>query len=105
MCLEHAPAIQRALGISGVRAEVSAWRSHDAQIDLLIDRADGVITVCEMKFTAAPFRIDKRYATELREKLAGFRDHTKTKKALQLVFVTSYGLEQNPYSDELVDQG
>lgn len=104
LCLEHAPAIQRALGISGVRAEVSAWRSHDAQIDLLIDRADGVITVCEMKFTAAPFRIDKRYATELREKLARFRDHTKTKKALQLVFVTSYGLEQNPYSDELVDQ-
>ena len=103
MCLRHVSAIERALGISGVRSEVSAWLHQDAQIDLLLDRADGVITVCEIKFTDQPFEIQKRYAEELRQKLDRFRRITKTKKSVHLVFITPYGLEKNRHSNELVD--
>jgi len=103
VCLRHVHRIERALGISGVRSEVSAWLHKDAQIDLLIDRADGVITVCEIKFTDQPFEIQKRYAEELRQKLDCFRRVTKTRKSVRLVFVTPYGLVANRHSTDLVD--
>lgn len=103
LCLKHVDAIERALGISGVRTTASAWLEDDAQIDLLIDRADDVISVCEMKFTDAPFVITKQYAAALRRKIDAFRRHTKTRKATHLVFVTSYGVRDGAHASELVD--
>lgn len=111
MCLKHVAAIERALGISGVRTEASSWqhrarKSSDdgAQIDLLIDRADDVISVCELKHTINPFTITKAYATELRRKLAVFQRETRTRKNVQLVLVTTAGIAPNSYSRELVDR-
>lgn len=103
LCRKHAPALQRALGISGVAAEVGGWVHPEAQIDLLMDRADGVISVCEMKFTEGPFTITKSYADQLRRKLQVFREATRTRKALHLVFVTSYGVTENRWARELMD--
>ncbi|MEZ6058950.1 MAG: ATP-binding protein [Planctomycetaceae bacterium] len=109
LCLKHVPQIKAALGISGVLTEEASWhyRAADdsqqgAQIDLLIDRNDQCINVCEMKFSEAPFTIDKRYAAELRRKLAVFRERSKTNKSIFLTMVTSAGLRQNQYSRELV---
>ena len=104
LCLKHADAIQHALGISGVRVETSAWLHPKARIDLVLDRADDVVTLCEMKFTDAPFTITARYADELRNKLAVFREATGTRKALRLVLVTSYGVNENAHARELVDE-
>jgi hypothetical protein len=70
---------------------------------MLIDRADDVISVCEMKFTDEPFVITKKYADEIRNKVAVFRDQTGTKKTIHLVFVTSYGLLDNRYAREIAD--
>jgi hypothetical protein len=109
VCLEHIPAIQHALGISGVQVEASPWHHRGAdggagaQIDLLLDRADNVISVCEMKFTEGPFAVDKRYAEDLRRKLAVFREETGTRKALRLVLVSARGLRRSRWSDSLVD--
>jgi hypothetical protein len=70
MCLKHLPQIKRALGIAGVYCEESIWKVRGnedqagAQIDLLIDRADHCISVCEMKFSATEFSIDKKYANQ-----------------------------------------
>ena len=108
VCLKHARQIKRALGIEAVETLESAWRaagSRDeagAQIDLLIDRKDVTINLCEMKFSEAEFVIDKRYAAELRSKRDVFRRQSKTRKALLLTMVTTYGVRQNPYRDELV---
>ena len=55
-----------------------------------------------MKFSEAEFVIDKRYAAELRSKRDVFRRQSKTRKALLLTMVTTYGVRQNPYRDELV---
>ncbi len=109
LCLSHVFQIKKALGISGVLTEEAAWqftpsspRDQGAQIDLLIDRNDQTINICEMKFTEARFVIDKRYAADLQNKLTVFRQRTKTNKALFLTMVTSAGVKTNNYSQNLV---
>ena len=106
VCLDHVAQIKKALGISGIQAEQAAWRGatedKGAQIDLLIDRRDHVITICECKFPLDRYTINKEYADQLRAKLSVFKEVSKTKKAVHLAFVSSYGLHPNSYSDLLV---
>lgn len=68
------------------------------QIDLIIDRRDRVINLCEMKFSLSEYAIDKDYDEKLRKRIEIFRKNSKTKKAVQIVFVTTYGVESNQYS-------
>jgi hypothetical protein len=111
ICLKHISSIKSALGIDGVETEESVWRhaaidrdsGRGAQIDLVIDRKDQSINLCEMKFADADFIIDKRYAAELRNKRSLFRQVTGTRKALLLTFVTTYGVRDNAHRRELVD--
>ena len=106
VCLAHIKEIKQGLGISGVQTATSSWISRvskkGAQVDLVIDRRDQVITICEMKFSMNHFAIDKSYADELRNKIGVFREETKTRKAIFLCFVTTYGLTKNSYSAALV---
>jgi len=98
VCLLHLSQIKKALGISGVQTSVANWQSPEAQIDLLIDRKDQVINLCEMKFSINAYSINKKYSENLRNKLGSFRQASQTKKALFLTFITTYGLAQNKYS-------
>ncbi|MEM8523862.1 MAG: ATP-binding protein [Bacteroidota bacterium] len=98
VCLHHIPQIKRALGISGVQTSTSGWQSKEAQIDLVLDRKDQVINLCEMKFSLHPFAIDKKYAENLRNKMGNFREATQTNKALFLTFISTYGVKKNKYS-------
>ena len=101
ICLSHIPQIKSKLGISGVSTRVTAWRSRDAkpgaQIDLVIDRADGVINLCEMKYTLHPYTITKDDDDALLRKRQVFAGETQTRKALHTTMVTTYGLTQNGY--------
>lgn len=108
LCLLHQPQIRKALGIVGVLSECCAWhhRADDmcpdgAQIDLLFDRADNVINICECKYTAEPFRIDKEYDAKLAQKVGVFREVTKTRKSIHLTLITSSGLIRNEYSSRV----
>lgn len=105
VCLAHVKEIKQALGISGVQTNTSSWISNSrpgAQIDLLIDRRDHVINICEMKFSINNFTIDKKYADELRNKMGIFKEEVKTKKSLYLTIITTFGLHKNQYSMSLV---
>ncbi len=106
VCLHHLREIKHALGISGVFTNTSTWYSMDktakAQIDLLIDRRDGIINICEMKFSMKPYVIDKKYAEELRHKIETFREQTKTSKSTFLTLITAFGMQKNEYSNMLV---
>ncbi|MCS7036099.1 MAG: ATP-binding protein [Saprospiraceae bacterium] len=106
VCLQHVEQIKKALGVSGVITRSSAWTGADgdrkAQVDLVIDRRDGVINLCEIKFSTGLFSIDKRYAEELREKVALFKRITGTKKAVFLTFITTFGLASTPHTGGLV---
>ncbi len=98
VCLNHVPQIKKALGISGVDSTEYAWRNSNAQIDLVIDRADSVINLCEVKFSAKEYSIDDGYAKNLRNKIEEFRNETKTRKAVHLTFITASGLVHNSHS-------
>ena len=101
LCLMHMSNIRKALGISGVLTEIYSWRSKTcepgAQIDLVIDRADGVINLCEMKYASSEYNIDKEYDMNLRNKKAAFSAETRTRKAAHLTMITTYGLKRNMY--------
>jgi hypothetical protein len=100
--LLHLPQIKQALGISGVLTEASSWRSKKAdpgvQIDLVLDRGDSIINLCEMKYSSDTYVIDKQYSKKLREKRTAFLLETGTRKAAHTTLVTTYGLSRNEYS-------
>ena len=104
LCLDHIRQIKKKLGIGGVISEESSWFTRGdefeqgAQIDLLIERKDRVINICEMKFSNDVFAIDKDYDAELRNKITVFRNATGTKSNLVLTMVTTYGVKRNMYS-------
>lgn len=106
VCISHLPQIKKALGISGIHSTSYAWRSSTvkdgAQVDLIIDRRDQVINLCEMKFSINNFAIDSKYAEELRNKIGVFTAETKTRKSVFITMVTTYGLQVNSNSVGLV---
>ena len=110
LCLLHSRQIKDVLGISGVISSEYSWRvdgngeERGAQIDLLIDRSDGVINLCEMKFSNSPFRIDAKYDAVLQNKLARFIESTHTSKAVRITMITTKGLVRNSYADEIQNQ-
>jgi len=99
ICMKYSHLLKKALGIENVYSESSVWRSNPdkgqpgAQIDLLIDRRDQCINVCEIKFSMDDFVITKSYAKELEQKLKIFRERTKTRKSIFLTMVTTYGVK------------
>ena len=99
ICLSHLAQIKNKLGISGVFTTISSWRSTNSeqgvQIDLIIDRRDNIINLCEMKFSINPYVINKKYANELRDKVGIFKAETKTRKSVFLTMITTYGVKQN----------
>ena len=108
VCLLHVRQIKAALGVSGVLTEECAWRSRGAepgaQIDLLIDRRDGVVNVCEMKYSGRAFAIDAAYEQTLRNKLAVFAEEVSLNKALHLTMVTVHGLVRNAHAGIVVNE-
>ncbi|MCE7926761.1 MAG: ATPase [Haliscomenobacteraceae bacterium CHB4] len=106
VCLDHIPQIKKALGIQGVLSKEATWKggteTQSAQIDLLIDRRDQVINLCEAKFSLGKFAIDKSGAEQLRNKINVFKTVSKTKKAVFLTMITTHGLEKNQYAAALV---
>ena len=103
LILQHIREIKNALGISGVVTTAYSWRSEDAedgsQIDLIIDRKDGMINLCEIKFSQDKFVIQKNYEENLRHKIVTFQEETNTKKAINLILFTTYGLKNNKHAE------
>lgn len=110
LCIKHIDKIKEALGISGVQTSVNSFLhkknkvyEKGFQIDLLIDRKDDVINICEMKFYAEEFSISSDYAKNLRTKKEGLKAVTGTKKMIHFTFITSFGVLENQNKTDLVD--
>jgi hypothetical protein len=103
VCLIHVSQIKSALGIAGVESFEYSWKSKKkeggAQIDLLIDRADNVINLCEMKCTDKEFEISLNYRDNLINKVRTFIEEVHTSKAVHITLITSNGFKKNKYSD------
>jgi uncharacterized protein len=109
ICLKHLPQIKKALGISGIYAEASAFAytgnkdEKGFQIDLVLDRKDQTINLFEFKFYNAALTLDKSDATALRERKETFRQVSKTSKHIFLSFLTTFGVKMNENTLGLVD--
>lgn len=108
LCLWHIPQIRAALGISGVLTDVYSWRAKcgepgekPVQIDMLLDRGDNMIDLCEMKFSGGEYELDAAENRKLAERAETFRRQTKTRKGVRVVMVTSFGLKHNKYSGNI----
>ena len=112
VCLWHVDQIKMKLGISGVLTEEYAWRClpdkktkrKGVQIDLLIDRSDGIIDLCEMKYSKKEYAITGDYEQELIEKKATFAEVTATSSAVHTVMVTTNGLVHNAFVGEIQNE-
>jgi hypothetical protein len=104
ICMDHAFSLKKALKIEGIVSTAHSWHSNStdemkgAQVDLLIDRADGIINLCEIKFSNSPFVISSDYIKKLRLKVSSFQFFTKTRKTIFPTMITSYGLVENKHS-------
>ena len=109
ICFKHIEAIKQALGITGVKTEISSFRHSGnedfpgIQIDLLIDREDRTINICEIKFYNDTYTITKEYASKLRSRRTTFKVLSKTKKNILNTMVTTYGLAENQYKYGTID--
>jgi len=107
ICFTHTKAIKSTLGIAAVYTKVSSYvrkgeeSRKGVQIDMLIDRADGIVNLCEIKFYDAPFIITKKYAEDLRNKRATLREAVP-KKSVFITLITCFGVQGNAYATELV---
>jgi len=112
LCLKHIDNIKSALGLSAVHTTTSKWRfipsNHaqgvGAEIDLVIDRADHCINLCEVKFYDDVFTVDKSYAETLRRKRSCFEQQTNTRKSTFTTLITTYGAKHNQHYLASVDQ-
>lgn len=106
ICMAHLSQIKQRLGIAGVLTSTSSWRGtgdDKAQIDLVINRDDRYIHLCEMKFSNSQFSITKDYEQRLRDRMGAFRDQTRTNKTLFNTFVTTFGVKPGVHAN-IVDQ-
>ena len=109
LCLKHNMQIKEALRIGGMYSEtLSFFFAGDddfpgVQIDMLIDRNDGVINLCEIKFYKDQFILTKEYAEKLRRKRSIFKAIAKTKKQIFITLISTFGLVENKHSSSIID--
>jgi predicted AAA+ superfamily ATPase len=111
LCLKHVEHLKAALGIAAVQTKTSKWKNRSfksdksgVEIDLVIDRADHCIHLCEIKFYEENFVISKEYAEKLRRKKTCFEKATETRKSTFTTFISTYGAAQNQHYRSVVDQ-
>ena len=104
VCWQHITQIKRALEIGGVKSSTSAWsikgdeEKDGAQIDLLINRNDNVVNLCEMKFASTPYSIDKEEEMKLRHRIAALKDTLSPKQTIHLTMITTFGISHGKHS-------
>ena len=102
VCLNHINQIKSALGISGIETNEFAWKSSNtekgAQIDLIISRKDGVINLCEMKYTNEAYSLDAEEHEKIMNRLSQFQKEMGTKEAIHITLICGNGYKQSKYS-------
>ena len=110
VCLKHIYQIRVALKLEKIACQIGRWRhiakknseEEGAQIDLLFDRQDGIVTLCEIKYSEKPYLIDKDYGKLLVRKEEVFKKQLKINKEVFIAMITAAGLKENLWSKELI---
>lgn len=108
LCLKHISEIKNALQIGGVSTSSGYWKSNvngkkEVEVDLVIDRDDQCMNLCEIKFCSEEYSLTKKYVEELSRKKALFQEKTKTKKGLFITLITPFGTKENAHFHSIID--
>lgn len=103
LCFAHLQQIKHKLGISGILTNTCSYYSEQAQVDMVIERADRAVTVCEMKFSERPYTITKAEWDKIETRLSEVQQHF-IRKTLFFAMITTNGLAKNKYSMNYVQQ-
>ena len=102
ICMLHIPQIKKRLGIEQIYMEYYSWRSKcstpAAQIDLLIERADHLINLCEIKYSQFPYTITKEVELHIRTRMADFVEETGVRHGILPTLITTFGIRPNAHS-------
>jgi len=108
VCMFHYRQVIKALGVGGIRTEFYSWRSRTtvpgAQIDMIIDRSDGVVNICEIKYSRLPYVLTKNERKKIEWRETAFQTENRKKQWTQVVMVTTNGLVRNTYSDVAIKE-
>ena len=108
VCKAHIPQIKAALGIASVSTEFYTWKTskveNGAQIDIVIDRADNTINLCEVKYCEDLFGLDKEEFLKIQNRIRAFKEITLTKSSVIPTMITTYGMKPGMYSDQIIAQ-
>lgn len=105
LCVAHISQIKQAPGISGLRTEYYSWRRRESrpavQIDLIIERADGVANLCEAKYSRGKYVVSAAEEEKMRNRISDFESETHFRKAIVPTFITTYGVKENDHSSDI----
>ncbi len=110
ICMKHVTSIKKALGIGGVYTTTYSYlkkateEEKGLQIDMLLERADRVINLFEIKFYNTEFVFTKAYAEKLRQRLWAFQRRSKTRHQIWMTMITTFGVKHNKHSLGLVEK-
>ena len=101
VCLQHLEQIKAGLGISGIRTKAYAWRSSNAQIDLLIERGDDAVNVCEMKYSSGEYVLTRDEHDKILNRREAYCQEENPKGAVYLTLITPKGLVRNAHGNDI----
>ena len=105
LCLIHAEQIKKALGIAGVKTDIYPWnctsKNKKAQIDIVIERADNITNLCELKYTDEPYKMTDEAEKALIKKRDTFKEMTETKRSLRIVLISAHGLSGTAHTERI----
>lgn len=103
VCMAHIPQLLNALHLDKIHVEYYSWRSREAeegaQIDLILDRADDMIDICEVKYSQNEYVLTKHESERIANRVGAFQCETQTQKGVQVTMITTKGLKKNSYFD------
>lgn len=102
LCFAHIFAIHKALGITGVATKTYAMLTDSAQMDMVIERADKVTSLCEMKYTTKPYAMTKEEADKLRQRVEVLTECLPTQKQVLVSVVSNQQAKRNEYYNSIV---
>lgn len=92
VCLQHIEQIKNALGFGAVVCTAHSWSAEGVQIDLVIDRNDNIINVCEMKYSKGKYALGSEEIEKMQHRVNKLQEVTGTTKTIHQTLITSYGL-------------
>ncbi|MBQ5532393.1 MAG: ATP-binding protein [Bacteroidales bacterium] len=106
LCMNHISQIKQVMHLDNIATKCYSWRSRKttpkAQIDMILERADNIINIFEIKYSEAEYTLDKEEEGKLRNRIEAFRKETEAKQALWPTLITTYGLTKGVHSSTFV---